>query len=207
MWPNHPPLTSFSLDKEYYEIRHDEDNQDISVRLPDLAKISAGMGDVDTHMQICEVFLPDVVGVAKWKANYCNVGLSKFVTTSDLALVILLLENFYERWKDYLTSKQISKTILTRYTSKKTSGSNEMDDLPRKAANSKWSTEGLHRYNDIIRLMKKQRRSPTGAQFDSTFLSVMRSKHCSHKENKTSKRKRKEREEVEIEIDTDVFAV
>lgn len=200
------PLTDSFLvfDKEFYAISLDSADEPDGNRLPSLDQIAALAGDVDTYLQICEVFLPDVVGVARWKLHYDKVPLREFVDVSDVALVVLLLENFYTRWKDYLKNKKIDQSIMTKFTSKKSTNG---DGSPGKAANSKWSTAGLKRYNELVLQIKRERNSPTGQQFENTFLQKMKMKNAVPDDNDmVPHKRRKVREIVEIECDV-VFAV
>jgi hypothetical protein len=129
---------------------------------------------------------------------------SNFVTVSDEAFVLLVIENCEAKWKDMFDKNVTTSTMPNKYTDGGTcikSG--------RSRTYRGWSNAGLHRFNYLFNLVKKDRmRTDNG--FEGNFLSRMQT-------NRSNNNKRKVRVVVnyppedniclKVEDDMDIVAV
>lgn len=167
--------------------------------VPKLEDVLVMSKDMMVHQQICENFLSDVVGAATWKKNYTCVELREFVSVSDMALLLLLLENSWERWTDKVDKKRktVDKTIGTLYTSKKANSQDGERDTDH--ANSKWSAEGIRRYNELSIAVRDDWKSQEGKEFHANFLRQMTNKENNVESRRARKKQKIARDEVDVD--------
>lgn len=102
--------------------------------------------------------VPVVVGRYEWKQKAHKVHYSTFVTPSDEAFGMLLVENNYEAWVEIAQTgdKGDKKPKYTKH-----------------AMNSGryggWSTQGIRRYNELIRIVKEDRRKDKQLRMNDRF--------------------------------------
>jgi hypothetical protein len=75
----------------------DEEERDALPTFDELSNYR-GARKVDLLAVWCTYFFPAVVGTWAFKRNAAKIRLSNFVTVSDEAFALTVLENFYERW-------------------------------------------------------------------------------------------------------------
>ena len=110
-----------------------------------------------------------VVGKKIWKCNICrNASITDFVSVSDEAFGLLVLENGWEKWKQIHQEKiqhaEEKKKIKARYTNAEREGNSSFDG---------WKSVGLKRYNDLCLEVIKDRRSGEGVYFDEKYCEAL----------------------------------
>ena len=118
------------------------------------------------YEEFCDLLLPSVVGKVKWKRNAHQKLLSQFITPTDEALCLLLLENNWDRWKDIAHGKTKDNLALTKFTA---------DGKGSQAQEFKgWSDAGYERFNELCRNVIADRRSSVGVEFEKAYLKLKR---------------------------------
>jgi hypothetical protein len=158
--------------------------------------------DKASYSLFCEVVLSVVVGKSYWKENHKTEKLSSFVTVSDEAIGLLLLENSWELWMEMSARlrdgqeigrakkqkhDESGKGLLTRYTE---NGGHVRKDQG-------WSDEGLKRFVELVKLVVANREEDSKKEdesFEKEFMS-----NCA---SKGGKRVRVQYEPVEVESET-----
>ena len=132
--------------------------------------------------QFCGTFLRCVVGDSVWRGNHLHKPLGDFVTPSDEAFALLLIENSYERWIDmWENDNKKTSDVPAKYTN---AGVSNKDGRTRKYCG--WSKPGVTRFNELNLAVGRSRQAfPT---FDKDLLTAwqLRGKphNGSNKENK-----------------------
>jgi len=122
-------------------------------------------------------FIDHFVSLVVGKRNYNRINykqqISEFASPSDEALAILMLENNYTRWVDMAKRGDTTRsTILPQYTN----GGVSEGDVASNRQYQGWSDAGLDRFNVLFRLVKEDRASDVGRQFEIEFKA-----HCLEK--------------------------
>jgi hypothetical protein len=169
-------------------------------RMEDFLK---GRTDVEAYTVFFEHFVPCAVGKTEWERCIGEAGTiteskdSFLSTVSDEAFALLLLENSYERWFDLYTSndgnvmqqrgvkqRRFESDVPTLYTR----GGIKYDKYLSKEGERKgWSDEGIIRFNELFKLVKKDRKD--NSNFDVDWLEARKTKQAA-KNAGVSKRKR-----------------
>ena len=132
-----------------------------------------------------EYFLSVVVG----KRHYLKVShlqkVSEYATKSDEALALLLLENSFDRWSD-MAKKDIQKdsTVPPKYTNGGIS--NGASGRSRKFGG--WSLDGLDRYDELYKLVAKNRASEHADDVEEAFKVY---RYADYLEQEQQKKRRK----------------
>ena len=107
---------------------------------------------------ICDEFLPSVVGIANCERKAVTEEVSKFATVSDIAFIVLTLENNWTYWEGICTlaakipEEDVEKRLSyppTKWTSATVIG----------GKNTGWSQKGLERFNELCELESANRKS------------------------------------------------
>ena len=114
----------------------------------------------------CKTFLKCVVGDNKWRSNYLTRPLKAFVSKSDEAFVLVVLENSWHRWmKQYSSNNPKDTTFDAQYTN---SGVSSRDGKTKRYCG--WSEEGVTRFNTLcVQVMEDRKKYP---QFDKELLAT-----------------------------------
>jgi hypothetical protein len=118
-------------------------------------KILKLRSDPETFKNLfCGYLLPCVYGWMRFRTYESQKEVSKFTTASDEAWTILVVENNWDYWlwlargkKDHEGKDQAERPKF-RYTKDKT----------EKGRNSGWSENGIKRYNELMALVKQDRK-------------------------------------------------
>jgi hypothetical protein len=152
------------------------------MRLPSVRNILAlrrtGSGDVnEAYVYFCENFLKYVVGVSRFNREYrSGNGILSMATISDEAFALLQLENSETRWAAEFAFKnkgqEISQKDLPQplYTSGGSNNKSEQRGFTKKHGG--WSEDGIKRFNDIYKLIDKDRET-NGKWFDERLRERM----------------------------------
>lgn len=102
----------------------------------------------------CKAFLKCVVGDHKWRSNYLTRPIKTFVSKSDEAFVLVVLENSWHRWMhQYKNKSNKDNTFPAAYTN---SGVSSKDGKTKRFCG--WSEAGVHRFNAICVLVMEDRK-------------------------------------------------
>lgn len=158
----------------------------------------------ENYLYFCEKFLKCVVGMAKFNRS-CKEGmlLTSFVTESDEAFSLLLLENSEQRWKRYHERCCQGKENRRGGDSEEDTGNKKNKDknnVPTKYTtlgvggtykgytkkNNGWTMEGIQRFNAIHMQVHKDR-VDHGDVFDKAFKNYLRRAHQQGENNNRGK--------------------
>jgi len=135
--------------------------------------------DYESYTQFCNIALSAVTGKNDWKKNSGTQKISEFVTVSDEAFALLLLENSWEVWLDMSKKAKLGEAIgkVKRHNSE---GGGLMTKYTTNGAyvkkNLGWSIEGRRRFVDLVKQVKHDREGDANKREDSfevTFLKVV----------------------------------
>jgi hypothetical protein len=129
--------------------------------MPELAsEIMAKRQNVDAYATFCDNVLALVIGKHVWRTR-CGVEMiSQFVSISDEAFALLLLENSWGVWKHLAEKKEEDATVVkARYT---------MNGAGTKK-NHGWTKEGLMRFFELIEEVKNDRKEDHG-KFERLYI-------------------------------------
>jgi hypothetical protein len=122
-----------------------------------------------------EMFILHVVGAPVFRNKVTVALVSNFVTISDEAFALLVLENCEERWK-----------LMRETTATKCKKANKYTDggTSVKSGKSKtfsgWSNKGLNRFNALFMMVKNDRERRDNG-FEGRFLERMKEKYPKRK--------------------------
>lgn len=109
-----------------------------------------------------EVYVVTMVGKNPFKRSVGSTTLRKFTNRTDVALAITLLENNCDRWLDeFLVGKADRKAKSKWSNEKKNSGATKFGG---------WTQQGINRYSELCRMLKKKQRSEEFRAFELSFL-------------------------------------
>jgi hypothetical protein len=98
-----------------------------------------------TFTFIVEHLAGAVIGQRKWKTTRCYAPLTKHMSVSDEAFMLLVLENQYELWMNSETTKVGRGKYTENGPNKKFCG---------------WTNEGMRRFNELIEEVRTNRNKP-----------------------------------------------
>jgi hypothetical protein len=112
----------------------------------------------ECYMWFLSVFLKNTVIAKTWNKLHLRQPISKFVTPSTEAVVLLILENSYNRWLDEAENPLKCKKELAHalYTN---AGISQRDGPATSKKGGGWSDEGIHRFNELVSLIKTDRKN------------------------------------------------
>ena len=120
------------------------------------------------YVFFCEKFLRCVVGIKIFRNSCKKYPLSTYVSLSDEAFALLLLENSELRWNSEIELKKNGKEITeesllpTKYTG--AGKSKQQKGFTRKFKG--WTFDGIARYNSLRELIRADRKK-NGEEFDN----------------------------------------
>ena len=130
----------------------------------------------DAWFFFCDHFLSCVMGKAAYNRLIITKPVSKWVTESDVAFVLLCMENNWEKW-NYIACKnnkikneeneldmEQEHVPLTKYTSDKVNGQN-----------NGWDDKGINRMYDLADLEEEQRNDKSYLEVEKEYLSYRKS--------------------------------
>ena len=118
--------------------------------------------DSEKYADLFDTFLPCVVGRKKWRKSVTTTLVSNFVTVSDEALCLVILENNRNSWINAVEGDEGHVGRLTKFT---------MDGCGQNARKHKgWSRDGWNRYNELYQLVKRDRESEAGKDMEKRYL-------------------------------------
>ena len=124
--------------------------------MPDLKlEIMMKRQNEKAYTTFCETVLPMVIGKNVWRHKCYTQLLSEYVSVSDEAFALLLLENSWEMWKHQAEQDENKTTVFkTKYTVH-SAGTKK---------NHGWTREGLMRFIALVEEVKKDR-NKNGGEF------------------------------------------
>lgn len=144
-----------------------KDIEDRQEEVPTLEELSNYRGGkyLDMMEVWCTYFFPCVVGSYTFKKCAATIRLSHFLTTSDEAFAVLVLENFYERWK-----KEFELTL----EGKKVAEGNKLPaakwtEVNNSGGKGGWSNEGLLRFNTHMTNMNVLRETEFSVKLEEAY--------------------------------------
>ena len=139
--------------------------------MPELKTLLKLRGDKEGWKFICDKLLRGIVVVDKYNKNIASKRVSHFTNASDIALLLLLLENNWERWiqsaKLSMGGTAVDDTLLPKmkWTSCGTSGGKNLG----------WEAVGHLRFNELMVLEEINRRGLAGKQVELEYLEARKS--------------------------------
>jgi hypothetical protein len=127
-----------------------------------------------TYSMFCEQVLSHVVGREVWKKRCHTNAIEEFVTVSDEAFALFLLENSWDVW--IATSAKETEIPETRYSQRG----------PGIKKYGGWTEEGIERFNKLYDIVEEDRAHNKG-KFDTGF----KERKLAEIRGKTKTRKRK----------------
>jgi hypothetical protein len=101
----------------------------------------------------------------RWCLLHLRQGISKFCTPSTEAIVLLIVENNYNRWVDELenigikTKKELAPALYTN------AGISQRGGPATSKQGGGWSDEGIQRFNDLVLWVKNDRKNRGSFEF------------------------------------------
>ena len=132
--------------------------------------------------------LSNVIGKRKWNNMSCKKLMNVFVTNSDEAFAMLVMENNCLKWEDEYENPGMDRRMKmkTRWT--------ETEDGSRS-----WSIEGMRRYMELYKGLDNDKEEHKGRYYE--IMDIVRTMEI-EKHNGSSKRKKRElmRNEEAVDI-------
>jgi len=139
----------------------------------------------------CTHFFPAVAGTHNFRRNAAKTRLSNFVTVSDEAFALTVLENFYERWieegKSKVDGKQLDADKLP--SAKWTQGNSQSNKCG-------WSGEGIRKFNANKTAVEMHRQLDDSVKLEDAYLIKERAAESANQGRMANKFKRKNEEVV-----------
>jgi hypothetical protein len=162
-------------------------------------------------------FVRQVVGDTSYADNIMKVAIPNWVTTTDEALAIVLVENCWEQEWDIYKNEKLSPDEFVRQNKNKAALSQEEWPISKKAKSCRysnggpgskgsqgWSNEGIVRFNNLIKNIQGWRSSDNGKKIYEEILAH----ESALNEGKKNKRKHSALEDSEaIEVECNWEAV
>jgi hypothetical protein len=103
-------------------------------------------------------FLKHGVGARNWNQKHLRFPLSKYCTPSTEAIVLLIIENGYDRWLDKASNKDKKRADLAvaKFTN---SGISQKGGQATSRQGGGWSSDGIHRFNELVAWVKMDRQT------------------------------------------------
>jgi hypothetical protein len=105
-------------------------------------------------------FLKNGVGGKTWNHLHLRIPISKFVTPSTEAIVLLIFENNYNRWLDEAQNGSADRKNLapSLYTN---GGISQRGGRATSKQGGGWSQAGIERFNELVKNVKEDRKDRT----------------------------------------------
>ena len=115
----------------------------------------------NSYMVFCDVVLAQIVGKHDWKVNSGRKKLSEYVTTSNEAFGLLLLENSWTTWKEMAGNADSGQYISNKplYT---------LNGAGTKK-NGGWKPEGWLRFNELAKMVQEDRNNDVSG-FETIYM-------------------------------------
>ena len=124
-------------------------------------------GEAGYYIDFLEFFIPSVVGKMVYKDNCCIKRLSEYVSISDEAFAILVLENNIDCWIDMFNNQTTTTTSVKR---KYTNGGSADGMKASTRRLQGWSNEGRERFNQLFDMVEADREGPHALEFEEMFM-------------------------------------
>jgi len=143
--------------------------------------------------QLCDEFMPCVVGRSKWCAESYHKELSQIATATDEAWVLLVLENSWDLWKQ-MAEWESRKEVLPKEERKATKWTAGATSAVRYEG---WGAAGLQAYNEIVDQVREDR-AARGRDFNKSFLTYKKEEREKMRSGK--KRRRDESQDDQLTL-------
>ena len=115
--------------------------------------------------------LPRIVRMKKWKQKSTALRISEFVTITEEAFGLLVLENSVKKWMMMANGEHINNKLdLLRYQKSKKEGTKNKG---KKFQAGAWSDEGLERFNDLFQKIKTIREEEWRKELEETLKDTL----------------------------------
>jgi hypothetical protein len=143
---------------------------DIIPKYDDLSNYR-GARDLELLEIWCTYFFPAVVGTHYFKKNATQARLSKFVTVSDEAFALTVIENFYDRWTVEATHKAKGEACNpdSLPVAKWTDANGAVGKNGNKCG---WSNDGIRQYNVHNTNVELQRSMDDSVKLENSYKSL-----------------------------------
>jgi hypothetical protein len=119
-------------------------------------------------------FLRACVGHRRFDTDKRQSLLSKWVTISDEAFALLVIENNIDRWIDmYMRADRKNSAVLPKYTN---GGKSQVRNGSSQRCKG-WSIEGTKRYGDLYHYVKTKRSGISWQEFEKQYLVKTRAEY------------------------------
>jgi hypothetical protein len=146
------------------------DEEDV---IPTYDELSNYRGARDLHyLEIwCTYFFPAVVGTHYFKKNATQARLSKFVTVSDEAFALTVIENFYDRWTVEAAHKAKGEACNpdSLPVAKWTDANGAVGKNGNKCG---WSNDGIRQFNVHTTNVELQRSMDDSVKLENSYKSL-----------------------------------
>lgn len=138
--------------------------------MPTMAELLLLSKENSYYMWCLSVFLKHGAGGKTWNKLHLRQPISKFVTSSTEAIVLLILENNYDRWMDEAENptKEKKELVPALYTN---SGISQRGGRATSRKGGGWSTEGILRFNALVSCVRHDRKNRGG--FEVALMNQM----------------------------------
>jgi hypothetical protein len=142
-----------------------KDFKDMDEALPSLLDdfLSFGQNKEEAYKAFCDYILPAVCGRKTNQVKFNQLKICEIATSSDEAFALLLLENARDRWSYQAANPEAETFPTTKY-------SNEGSSAGTAKMYAGWRSSGLHRFNDLQRLVKEDRTTCDCLEFEMHYL-------------------------------------
>lgn len=129
--------------------------------MPTMDEILQLSTNASTYSWFLSVFLKNGVGGKNWNQTHLRQPITKFITSSSEAIVILIMENNYARWIDEAENEEKDKKDLAPalYTN---SGISQRGGNATSRQGGGWSQEGIQRFNELVMLVRNDQKGRLG---------------------------------------------
>ena len=162
------------------------------------------------YFDFATYFIAPVVGKRHFESNNWQLIFKEYCTISDEAFALLVFENNYNRWlnmalnnnwtessvrPEYTTggnTNQTPKLVKASKVNKKGNQSKsglkpEEEEVHENNSSTSmyqgWSIQGIRRFNELYKLVKNERESDLGCQFELDYL-----QYCIDKKDQTKRK-------------------
>jgi hypothetical protein len=154
---NNPLYTNFVM-CDIYEKEQYNNCQDQSLRMPELNMILELSKNEEIYMWFLGNFLKHCIGAKNWNRAHLRQPVSKYCTPSSEALVLLIVDNSYDRWIDQLENEEKSRKnwAPAKYTN---AGISQRGGVATSKRGKGWSDDGIKRFNELLKMVHEDRKS------------------------------------------------
>lgn len=148
------------------------------------------------YFDFTSYFISNVIGKRNFDNRNWQFPLSRYVSICDEAFALLVFENNFDRWldmavRDDWTSSSVKPKYTTGGNANQTPKSDKNVSLAKKGKSSStdfsrtegfeendpstamyqgWSMKGIKRFNELYDLVKVERESTLGSEFEDIYL-------------------------------------